>query len=81
MSIQIEYFDKLYEILLDLELYIYLQGLVEFDLDGDSAVFDHGFTPVNRNAHSYLFERQLETVKRLDKLLKVENFMNCCYAT
>lgn len=73
MSFRVEYFDKLYEILLDLELYTYLQGLVEFDSEGES-VFGHEFTAVTRNARSYLFEKQLETVKNLDKLLQSEDF-------
>ena len=73
MSLQTKYVDKLYEILLDLELCTYLQGLVEFDSDVES-VFENEFNAVTKNAQSYLFEKQLEAVKNLDRLLRSENF-------
>ena len=74
MLINSEIIDELYTVLLDLEIFVYLQGLVEFDADGE-CVFEHEFKNVTRNAQSFLFEKQLETVQRLDRLIHSDGFL------
>lgn len=74
MFVGLENIDKLYEIVLDLQLYVYLQGLVEFDSDG-SCVFKHDFKSVVRNAQAFLFEKQLEAVQKLDRLVHSDGFL------
>lgn len=74
MFVTLENIDKLYELMLDLELYVYLQGLVEFDSDG-GCVFEHEFRSVVRNAQAFLFEKQLETVQKLDRLIHSKGFL------
>ena len=74
MLVNSEIIDELYTILLDLEVLVYLQGLVEFDSDGD-CVFEHEFRAVTRNAQSFLFEEQLKTVQKLDRLIHSDGFL------
>ena len=64
--------DELYSVMYDLELLVYLQGLLEFD--ADDSVLEHGFEFAHRNAQSFLWKKELEAVQKLSALLCKEGF-------
>ena len=59
--------DELYSIMYELEVLVYLQGLLEFD--ADDTVLEHGFEFAHRHAQNFLCEKELEAVQKLSALL------------
>ncbi len=62
--------DELYSIMYDLEVLVYLQGLMEYD----DSVFDHGFKFAHRHAQNFLWGKELEAVQKLSALLRKDGF-------
>ena len=64
--------DELYSIMYDLEVLVYLQGLMEFD--ADDSVLEHGFKFAHRHAQNFLWEKEFEAVQKLSALLCKDDF-------
>ena len=64
--------DELYSIMYDLEVLVYLQGLLEFD--ADDSVLEHGFEFVHRHAQYFLWKKELEAIQKLSVLLCKDGF-------
>ena len=71
-NIKLDDVDELYSIMFDLEMLVYLRGLLDFDTDG--SVVEHEFEFAHRHAESFLWERELETVQKLSSLLCKKDF-------
>lgn len=73
LKIRLEDTDKLYDILVELGVIAYLQGLVQYDAPGEDKSED-AFAFARKSAESYLLEWQMETVLKFKQLLEREDF-------
>ncbi len=72
IKIEWDYLNELYDICNDLNILVYFQGLVQYDLDCGC---DSRFEINTQNAQAYIFDRQLESVLRFKHLLEKDDFL------
>lgn len=74
LRVKLEDADALGQILVQLGVVTYLQGLLLYDKDGKS-VLSEDLSFAHGDARNYLWDWQCETVLELKKLIEKEDFM------
>ena len=72
IKINLDDVDRLHSICNDLNILVYLQGLVQYDCD---SVCNSSFEISTRSVTSYILDRQQEAVLKLKHLLEKDDFL------
>ncbi len=77
--VKLDDIDKIGEIAIELEMLTYLQGLILTDADEEP--FCKDLASARKDAESFLWDRQLDAILDLKKLLLKDDFASCAITT